>query len=290
MSPAAQQQSEAAASLASLGAATLGAGPGGSRRRPAEDEGEPTASKAARARLNWSPELHGRFLAAVQHLGVNTAVPKTILQVRARFGRLHAPQLLQIRPIAYRLRFSPAAWPQLMNVDGMTRENVASHLQKYRLALRKAAGVPADQPLPEDAIARFSAAAPLPAEADPASAAATTAAAAPALPPLPPQRHEGNAAAAMAPPARPGAPHHPQPPQRRTSNHGLTSQELSSIATSASYESMFAPGAGTRPPPPAVLQSFIMGHADSFSAERAPSRPTANNPPKPEHEEAADAT
>ena len=26
---------------------------------------------------------------------------------------------------------------QLMNVDGLTRENVASHLQKYRLQLRK---------------------------------------------------------------------------------------------------------------------------------------------------------
>lgn len=29
---------------------------------------------------------------------------------------------------------------QLMNVDGLTRENVASHLQKYRLQLRKEEG------------------------------------------------------------------------------------------------------------------------------------------------------
>ena len=41
--------------------------------------------------------------------GVKNAVPKTILQ--------------------------------LMNVDGMTRENVASHLQKYRLYLKKLGGL-----------------------------------------------------------------------------------------------------------------------------------------------------
>ncbi len=31
-----------------------------------------------------------------------------------------------------------------MNVDGMTRENVASHLQKYRLYLKKLGGYPAN--------------------------------------------------------------------------------------------------------------------------------------------------
>lgn len=60
-------------------------------------------------RLVWTPELHTRFLAAVSSIGVDKAVPKAILQ-----------------------------W---MNVDGMTRENVASHLQKYRLYLKKLAGV-----------------------------------------------------------------------------------------------------------------------------------------------------
>jgi len=44
--------------------------------------------------------------------GVKNAVPKTILQ--------------------------------LMNVDGMARENVASHLQKYRLYLKKLGGYPAN--------------------------------------------------------------------------------------------------------------------------------------------------
>lgn len=39
---------------------------------------------------------------------------------------------------------------QLMNVDGLTRENVASHLQKYRLQLRKEEGKGEDQEKEED--------------------------------------------------------------------------------------------------------------------------------------------
>lgn len=61
-----------------------------------------------RPRLVWTPRLHRVFEAAVQKLGVDKAVPKTIMQ--------------------------------LMNVEGLTRENVASHLQKYRLQLKKQGG------------------------------------------------------------------------------------------------------------------------------------------------------
>ena len=52
--------------------------------------------------------------------GVKNAVPKTILQ--------------------------------LMNVEGMTRENVASHLQKYRLYLKRMAGYPPAARLPLDTL------------------------------------------------------------------------------------------------------------------------------------------
>ena len=58
-----------------------------------------------RSKLVWTPQLHERFVEAVQKLGVNTAVPKAIMK--------------------------------MMNVEGLTRENVASHLQKYRLALKR---------------------------------------------------------------------------------------------------------------------------------------------------------
>ena len=36
----------------------------------------------------------------------------------------------------------PKAILALMNVEGMTRENVASHLQKYRIWLKRLAGYP----------------------------------------------------------------------------------------------------------------------------------------------------
>lgn len=58
-----------------------------------------------RPRLVWTPQLHKRFVDVVKHLGIKSAVPKTIMQ--------------------------------LMNVEGLTRENVASHLQKYRLYLKR---------------------------------------------------------------------------------------------------------------------------------------------------------
>ncbi|KAJ1281447.1 hypothetical protein BS78_04G306300 [Paspalum vaginatum] len=77
-----------------------------------EDEGEdsngqenedPSAPK--KPRVVWSAELHRKFVAAVNQLGIDKAVPKRILE--------------------------------LMNVEKLTRENVASHLQKYRLYLKR---------------------------------------------------------------------------------------------------------------------------------------------------------
>ncbi|KAK1397423.1 Transcription factor lux [Heracleum sosnowskyi] len=78
----------------------LGNGGGGS--------GDEPARTLKRPRLVWTPQLHKRFVDAVAHLGIKNAVPKTIMQ--------------------------------LMSVDGLTRENVASHLQKYRLYLKRMQG------------------------------------------------------------------------------------------------------------------------------------------------------
>ncbi|KAJ8534563.1 hypothetical protein K7X08_016291 [Anisodus acutangulus] len=53
-----------------------------------------------KVKVDWTPELHRRFVKAVEQLGVDKAVPSRILE--------------------------------LMATDGLTRHNIASHLQKYR--------------------------------------------------------------------------------------------------------------------------------------------------------------
>lgn len=82
------------------------------KREAKEDDTEmenddPSTTK--KPRVVWSVELHQQFVSAVNQLGIDKAVPKRILE--------------------------------LMNVPGLTRENVASHLQKFRLYLKRLSGV-----------------------------------------------------------------------------------------------------------------------------------------------------
>ncbi|KAK8343169.1 hypothetical protein V6Z12_A08G282700 [Gossypium hirsutum] len=93
------------------------------RKDQSEDEEEETedngrenedSSCQKKPRVVWSVDLHRKFVAAVNQLGLgDQAVPKKILD--------------------------------LMNVEGLTRENVASHLQKYRLYLRRLSSVATQQ-------------------------------------------------------------------------------------------------------------------------------------------------
>uniref|UniRef100_A0A2N9HU22 Two-component response regulator-like APRR2 n=1 Tax=Fagus sylvatica TaxID=28930 RepID=A0A2N9HU22_FAGSY len=55
-------------------------------------------------KVDWTPELHKKFVHAVEQLGVDHAIPSRILE--------------------------------LMKVEDLTRHNVASHLQKYRMHRR----------------------------------------------------------------------------------------------------------------------------------------------------------
>lgn len=73
-----------------------------------EDGDEESANMPKKPRVVWSVELHQQFVNAVNQLGIDKAVPKRILD--------------------------------LMSVSGLTRENVASHLQKYRLYLKRLNG------------------------------------------------------------------------------------------------------------------------------------------------------
>ncbi|XP_010513794.2 PREDICTED: putative two-component response regulator ARR20 [Camelina sativa] len=72
-------------------------------------------SSAKKPRMKWSAELHQKFEAAVEKIGsVEKAYPKQILK----------------------------CMQEDMNVQGLTRNNVASHLQKYRQSSNKKASTP----------------------------------------------------------------------------------------------------------------------------------------------------
>lgn len=82
-----------------------GGGSGGSGEEKANKEKEEHSS-SRKTRRCWSPELHRRFLHALQQLGgSHAATPKQI--------------------------------KELMKVDGLTNDEVKSHLQKYRLHTRR---------------------------------------------------------------------------------------------------------------------------------------------------------
>ncbi|XP_010473766.2 PREDICTED: putative two-component response regulator ARR20 [Camelina sativa] len=72
-------------------------------------------SSAMKPRMKWSAELHQKFEAAVEKIGsIEKAYPKQILK----------------------------CMQEDMNVQGLTRNNVASHLQKYRQSSNKKTSTP----------------------------------------------------------------------------------------------------------------------------------------------------
>ncbi|KAG6404897.1 hypothetical protein SASPL_132474 [Salvia splendens] len=70
------------------------------RGRKSISHSSKNSSTKRKVKVDWTPELHRRFVQAVEQLGVNKAVPSRILE--------------------------------LMGIDCLTRHNIASHLQKYR--------------------------------------------------------------------------------------------------------------------------------------------------------------
>ncbi|CAJ2642221.1 transcription activator GLK1-like isoform X1 [Trifolium pratense] len=72
---------------------------GGGKGRKSSSQSKNTQGKR-KVKVDWTPELHRRFVQAVEQLGVDKAVPSRILE--------------------------------LMGIDCLTRHNIASHLQKYR--------------------------------------------------------------------------------------------------------------------------------------------------------------
>lgn len=78
---------------------------GGDLTTPTKKKKQKQSSSQKKKRLTWTPELHTRFIDAVNQLGIHNAAPKTI--------------------------------HQYMNVPYLTTEHIKSHLQKYRLQMKK---------------------------------------------------------------------------------------------------------------------------------------------------------
>ncbi|KAK2634455.1 hypothetical protein Ddye_029247 [Dipteronia dyeriana] len=76
-------------------------------KKKREDRKGESSNAPKKAKVVWTDMLHNRFLQAVNYLTLEKAVPK----------KLH----------------------ELMNVPELTKENIASHLQKYRLFLKRVA-------------------------------------------------------------------------------------------------------------------------------------------------------
>ncbi|KAM2384463.1 hypothetical protein ACFXTH_041897 [Malus domestica] len=77
------------------------------KKRGREDDNEERMVAPKKPKVVWINSLHYQFLLAIRHIGFDRAVPKNILE--------------------------------FMNVPGLTRANVASHLQKYRIFLKRVA-------------------------------------------------------------------------------------------------------------------------------------------------------
>ncbi|KAF8008007.1 hypothetical protein BT93_K1864 [Corymbia citriodora subsp. variegata] len=78
----------------------------------AQGKTNPQAQGKRKIKVDWTPDLHRRFVQAVEQLGVDKAVPSRILEI--------------------------------MGVVSLTRHNIASHLQKYRSQRRHLLSLEAD--------------------------------------------------------------------------------------------------------------------------------------------------
>ncbi|EHA8590178.1 two-component response regulator ORR22 [Cocos nucifera] len=96
-----------------------------------EDDGQENmhengdSSTQKKPRVVWSVELHRKFVAAVNQLGIDI---KPYVSVHLSVTEAVPKRILD-----------------LMNVENLTRENVASHLQKYRLYLKRLSAVASQQ-------------------------------------------------------------------------------------------------------------------------------------------------
>ncbi|XP_047335608.1 two-component response regulator ORR24-like [Impatiens glandulifera] len=76
------------------------------KRAVVEESDQDSTKEESKQRIVWNQWMHLKFVDAIRQLGPDRAIPKKIVEV--------------------------------MNIPGLTRENVASHLQKHRMNIKRA--------------------------------------------------------------------------------------------------------------------------------------------------------
>jgi SHAQKYF class myb-like DNA-binding protein len=224
-------------------------------------------SGEVRHRVSWTPTLHSRFINAVAYLGVNQAVPKAILE--------------------------------LINVDGLTRENVASHLQKFKLELRRRGGLNASQPLPDNImevtgmLREYGIGGVVDGETPvhPATQAVPTAMMHDVqdmhldTPESRDKQMEAEPSLDIATLSEVAAAAEAGPRLRRMSEPVLTEEHLDSLVRSDAFEGQFRHNAGVHAPSGEALEAFLLGRTDDLletAAKQGYAQPRVGGPSGPQ--------
>jgi len=100
-------------------------------RKPGrEDANTSKETRAKKVRLSWSPELHQRFLYAVNQLGLDSMILSKLLFFY--YTLLHSSTTkLMCMFFSYFPGATPKKIQKIMDVPDITKQHVASHLQVH---------------------------------------------------------------------------------------------------------------------------------------------------------------
>lgn len=102
-----------------------------------DSSADSTSVTEKKSRFVWEPEVHKRFCEAVHKLGVLAAKPQAIAQLMQVHPLPLSPSLSSPKPYFVKQTSSYFSRFQMEGPGAPTRQNIKSHLQKYRIYLAK---------------------------------------------------------------------------------------------------------------------------------------------------------
>ncbi|RHN44861.1 putative transcription factor MYB-HB-like family [Medicago truncatula] len=110
------------------------------KRKSKESQGEKDIQVVKKQKLVWTPYLHKMFLLAVNQIGLESKSSfKNIFLMKGFLNLISFTMCFSCVYIFPNSEAVPKKILEIMNIPNLTRENVASHLQKYRIFLRDVA-------------------------------------------------------------------------------------------------------------------------------------------------------